>query len=186
MCYIWGNQLLFQLCCVNLVWLFDQKTFKKLRMLLKNQHFLRGANIVHDYAWLQLKVSCKYLFFFCSHWLCWFWPHKSRKIRLTRAPETLKELNNELRQKHALVGEFCIQHEDSDFGWAVCNLIDMPSPPPPTPPWSSSICTLDTVSIGSPDSIHSLSSLVRAYTVVGMFHSGRLCSQSFTDTPQGE
>ncbi len=55
-------------------------------------------------------------------------PHKSklvRKIRLTKAPETLEELYNELRQKFELVGEFCIQYEDSDFGQAVCNLIDI-------------------------------------------------------------
>lgn len=111
-------------------------------------------------------------------------PKLVRKIRLTKAPETLEELYNELRQKLELVGEFCIQYEDSDFGQAVCNLIDIaelpsekavlhilwsnedmpsPSPPPPTPTRSSSISSLDTASIGSPDSIHSLSSVVRTY-----------------------
>ncbi len=109
-------------------------------------------------------------------------PKLVRKIRLTKAPETLEELYNELRQKFELVGEFCIQYEDSDFGQAVCNLIDiaelpsekavlhilwsnedMPSPPPPTPTRSSSISSLDTAIIGSPDSIHSLSSVVRTY-----------------------
>ncbi len=39
----------------------------------------------------------------------------------------------------------------------------MPSPPPPTPTRSSSISSLDTAIIGSPDSIHSLSSVVRTY-----------------------
>ncbi|KAK0151160.1 Sterile alpha motif domain-containing protein 3 [Merluccius polli] len=112
-------------------------------------------------------------------------PKLVRKIRLTKAPETLEELYNELRQKLQLVGEFCIQYEDPDFGQAVCNLIDIaelpsekavlhilwsnedipsPSPPqPPTPSRSSSISSLDTASIGSPDSIHSVSSVVRTY-----------------------
>lgn len=109
-------------------------------------------------------------------------PKLVRKIRLTKVPGTLEELYNELRQKLELVGEFCIQYEDSDFGQAVCNLIDiadlpsekavlhilwsnedMPSPPPPTPTRSSSISSLDTAIIGSPDSIHSSSSVVRTY-----------------------
>ncbi|XP_036006788.1 uncharacterized protein LOC105920388 [Fundulus heteroclitus] len=109
-------------------------------------------------------------------------PKLVRKIRLTKAPETIEELYNELRQKLELVGEFCIQYEDSDFGQAVCNLIDiaelpsekavlhilwsnenLPSPPPPTPTRLSSISSLDTASIGSPDSIHSLSSVVQTY-----------------------
>ncbi|KAK0130961.1 Sterile alpha motif domain-containing protein 3 [Merluccius polli] len=112
-------------------------------------------------------------------------PKLVRKIRLTKAPETLEELYNELRQKLQLVGEFCIQYEDPDFGQAVCNLIDIaelpsekavlhilwsnedipsPSPPqPPAPSRSSSISSLDTASIGSPDSIHSVSSVVRTY-----------------------
>ncbi|CAM4549278.1 hypothetical protein PO909_003650 [Leuciscus waleckii] len=109
-------------------------------------------------------------------------PKLVRKIRLTKAPETLEELYNELRQKLELVGEFCIQYEDLDFGQAVCNLIDiaeltsekavlnilwsnedMPSPPPPTPTRSSSISSLDIAIIGSPNSIHSLSSVVWTY-----------------------
>lgn len=109
-------------------------------------------------------------------------PKLIRKIRLSKAPETLQELYNELRQKLELVGEFSIQYEDSDFGQAVCNLTDiaelpsekavvhilwsnedMPSPPPPTPTRSSSISSLDTAIIGSPESNNSLSSVVRTY-----------------------
>jgi len=52
-------------------------------------------------------------------------PKLIRKIRLTKPPETLEELYNALHQKLELVGEFCIQYEDSDFGQAVCNLTDI-------------------------------------------------------------
>ena len=131
------------------------------------------------FIWLQFEVSCKiYVLLLSSQALLLLVhinPKLVRKIRLTKAPETLEELYNELRQRLELVGEFCIQYEDSDFGQAICNLIDIaelpsekavlhilwsdedtttPSPPPPTPTRSSSISSLDTASMGSPDSIH--------------------------------
>ncbi|KAL2083749.1 hypothetical protein ACEWY4_021522 [Coilia grayii] len=110
-------------------------------------------------------------------------PKLIRKIRLTKAPESLDELYNELRQKLELVGEFSIQYEDPDFGSALCNLVDIMDLPSEkavlhilwsnedissplqasTPTRPSSISSLDTASIGSPDSSHSLSSVIRAH-----------------------
>ena len=52
-------------------------------------------------------------------------PKLIRKIRLTRAPESLEELHDGLREKLALEGEFCIQYEDPGFGDALCNLVDI-------------------------------------------------------------
>ena len=114
-------------------------------------------------------------------------PKQIQKIRLTRAPESLEELHDGLREKLALEGEFCIQYEDPEFGDALCNLVDITELPSEKAVlhmvWSndetpstaksqslvlpqscaSSISSLDTASTGSPDSCHSTSSVVRAY-----------------------
>ncbi|KAL6462559.1 hypothetical protein MHYP_G00289810 [Metynnis hypsauchen] len=107
-------------------------------------------------------------------------PKLIRKVKLTKIPESVEQLKDELREKLELEGEFSVQYEDPDFGEAVCSLMDItelpaekavlhvlwnnnetPSPPPSHTP--SSISSLDTANISSPSSSHSASSAIRTY-----------------------
>ena len=107
-------------------------------------------------------------------------PKLIRKVKLSKTPESVEQLKDELREKLELEGEFSVQYEDPDFGEAVCNLMDIAELPAekavlhvlwnndetPSPPHShtpSSISSLDTANISSPASSHSASSAIRTY-----------------------
>ena len=107
-------------------------------------------------------------------------PKLIRKVKLSKTPESVEQLKDELREKLELKGEFSVQCEDPDFGEAVCNLMDIAELPAekavlhvlwnndetPSPPHShtpSSISSIDTANISSPASSHSASSAIRTY-----------------------
>lgn len=99
-------------------------------------------------------------------------PKLIRKVQLTEAPESVEQLQNELREKLGLTGDFSLQYEDPDFGNALCNLMDIAELPAEravlhiiwnddesqTLSQASSISSLDTASVSSPASSHSSSS----------------------------
>lgn len=108
-------------------------------------------------------------------------PKLSCKVQLTKTPESVEQLEDELREKLELEGEFSIQYEDPDFGNALCNLMGIAELPaeravlhilwnndktpssPQTPSHVSSISSLDRASISSQASSHSASSFILTY-----------------------
>lgn len=104
-------------------------------------------------------------------------PKLIRKVQLTNIPESVEQLQDELREKLELKGEFSVQYEDPEFGNALCNLMDIAELPATravlhilwtddesqTSSHASSISSLDTASISSPASSHSPSSIIRTY-----------------------
>ncbi|XP_034557898.1 uncharacterized protein LOC117825987 isoform X1 [Notolabrus celidotus] len=100
-------------------------------------------------------------------------PKLIRKVQLTKRPESVEQLHDELREKLELEGDFSLQYEDPDFENALCNLIDIVELPAEKAvlhivwnsddksPSQASISSLDTASISSPSSSHSTSSIVQ-------------------------
>lgn len=143
----------------------------------------------HHHAWTQLTGLHDHVFLFVSLFsqslllLVHINPKLIQKVQLTKAPESLEQLYDELWEKLDLEGEFCLQYEDLDFGHTVCNLIDIAELPVEravlhilwsndespsttlshTPSCASSISFLDTGSMSSPVSSYSLFSVIWAY-----------------------
>ncbi|XP_055088194.1 uncharacterized protein LOC129457400 [Periophthalmus magnuspinnatus] len=110
-----------------------------------------------------------------------------QKIKLSTLPESVKDLQDELKEKLGLEEEFTIQYEDPDFDNALCNLMDIselpteravlhlvwsddssaPQPQTPSQPQSpsdlGSISSLDTARLHSSDSPYSPSSVIWNY-----------------------
>lgn len=104
-------------------------------------------------------------------------PKLIQKVQLTKTPESVERLQDELQEKLDLEGKFSVQYEDLDFGNALCNLMDIDELPveravlhilwnndeSQTLSHESSISSLDTASISSQASSHSSSSIIWSY-----------------------
>ncbi|KAG9277981.1 hypothetical protein AMEX_G5761 [Astyanax mexicanus] len=139
----------------------------------------------HDYLNPAQICPAQFFFFFSPQALLLrvhINPKLIRKIKLTKTPESVEQLQEELRERFALEGEFSVQYEDPDFGEALCNLMDIaelpaeravlhivwnneetPSPAHSQTPSVSSISSLDTASISSPASSHSTAIVTQTY-----------------------
>lgn len=97
------------------------------------------------------------------------------KVQLTKRPESVEQLLDELWEKLELEGDFSVQYEDPDFDNALCNLMDMVELPAEKAvlhivwngveesqtPSQASISSLDIASISSSNSSHSTSSIIQ-------------------------
>lgn len=102
-------------------------------------------------------------------------PKLIRKVQLTKRPESVEQLLDELWEKLELEGDFSVQYEDPDFDNALCNLMDMVELPAEKAvlhivwngveesqtPSQASISSLDIASISSSNSSHSTSSIIQ-------------------------
>ena len=103
-------------------------------------------------------------------------PKLIRKVQLEEVPQSVEQLQNELREELGLKGDFSVQYEDPDFGNAQCNFMDVAELPAEkavlhiiwnddesqTLSRASTTSSPDTASVSSPASSHSSSSIVRA------------------------
>lgn len=178
-CHCWNLVYVFVCFCHELTLILDISN--NIVLCIYNKYCPTPFYIVYEfnlfsfYTLCNLTLLCFYFFYLVK-----ISPKMSRKVALPEVPESVKMLQNILKEKLLLEGSFTLQYEDADFDNAVCNLTDIHDLPPEcailhilwdeTTPLvqqeSDSVgseSSLDTASLSSRESLPSPSAFIRNY-----------------------